>query len=176
MIHVFRADTGEHLKWVRWFDPNEGVYCRFRIDPKIAEAGRIHPDKVSEIVRAPIRFVESRAAVPGKSEPLPEELERMRTTFEKCVAVRGRECCYPGCHDLAVVRATDHPDFQRKRRYATADLQQCPPIVDGDGQEWQRVIVTGTRWFCWRSAHYLAPKVTSIRGVESELPIQVARP
>jgi hypothetical protein len=179
MIDVFRADTGEHLKWVRWFDVDAGLACVFRIDPAIAEAGKIPPDNVSRLIRAPIRFVESRPAPRygrlAKGEPIPAELARQRTTFERCVAIQGRECCYPGCHDLAVLRTQEDRKIAPKT-FHTMDVQEVPPESGPDGELFQRVIVTGARYFCSRPSHYLAPTFTSLRGVEREVLVELARP
>ena len=164
-FELFRLDTGERLRRVRWLDLDAGVFCQFRIDPKIAEAAGLHPDAVSRIVKIPFRYVEiqlPKKAVPGKPEPLPGELLQKRTTFERCLAVQGRECQYPGCHHLAC--------------WKTANLQEVPPQVGEDGERFERTITTGFAFYCERAEHYRAPVMTSLRGVESEIDVQCARP
>lgn len=165
ILDVFRTDTGEHLRWVRWFDPDMGVACCFRIDPRIAEAAELDPDKVSNIIRAPLRFTESRLArwqPKENNEAIPEELTRRRVTYERTVMEFGKVCQYPGCHRLAC--------------WAVSDLQDCPRTTGPDGKEYARSITIGVSMFCERSDHYRAPVRTSERGVQSQIEVEVARP
>jgi hypothetical protein len=159
----WRADTGEKIEWVRWADPDERTVCVFWINPDHARANNIPVDMATKVLRGvPLRFTETRIPrkVAGKPEEIPEELRRRMVSYERVVAERGKGCMARGCYKLA--------------SYRVSDLQEIQGATNAEGFAVPRYITTGIRLYC--AAHYLAPRLVSVRDVVSEIPALVGRP
>lgn len=167
LLEFWRLDTNTRFRtdWVRWVDVDRGEICVFTIDPEYAQQVNVAADVVSKVIRAPIRLVEiSRTRPSGLlvGEPLPEEFQEMRKGYEQCLAISGQFCEYPGCHDLAVWRV--------------GDLQETLPILDDDGIAYMQHVMVRPHLYCHRESHYREPVRTSLRGVESLVATEFARP
>jgi hypothetical protein len=171
-VEVFRLDTGERLRWVRWFDPDTGEACAFKRDPdspwgRAMLAADVPADAISVVIRAPLRFTERTVARPGvlggKPEMLPEELTRRSVSYEQYRQARGvdaEECEERACH--------------RPATYLVRHLQDAPPLFLPDGTPYRQTVTVEIHKYCAR--HYRCPTRFSEHGVESEIEILHSRP
>lgn len=162
--------TRRPLRWPVWVDLQdnpalESDFCAFREEPNAALARGTPLETIRYRGKARLRFIRA-APVFGRKPSDPRDLagsldEARRRFVEPKLLIPGEECEYPGCHRLSAYRVSDE--------------QEIEPERDAQGRLCERAVVTRVRCYCpW---HYQLPRFKSVRGVESEVPIQEgARP
>lgn len=169
---VIDLDTGRPVSLlVIWADIPEdprqqGEYEAWRRDPDLA---RRNGATVPELLalkyrgRARMQFVPAAPVFrPRASEArdLTGSLAEARSRVDQRLLVLAEECAEPRCHKLA--------------EYRVCWEQLIEPHTDADGRKHERAVVT--RVLSWCSAHYRQPVRTNLRGVQSEVPVEVGRP
>jgi hypothetical protein len=166
---LINAETGKLIRWVIWAelpdDPTrQGEFEAFREEPNSALTRGILPALLKYRGKARLRFVRAAPVFgPKPSDPrdLAGSLEEGRRRFvERKLLIPGEECNVRGCHRLSQWRVSDE--------------QEIEPEVDAEGRRCERAVVTRVRSYC--SWHYALPRFKSVRGVESEVEIEGARP
>jgi hypothetical protein len=161
--------TGRQLRWVIWVDLQDdpallSEFEAFREEPNAALARGILPAALRYRGKAQLRFVRAAPVFgPKPSDPrdLAGSLEEGRRRFvQRKLLIPGEECEVRGCHRLS--------------EWCVSDEQEIEPEVDREGRRCERAVVTRVRSYC--SRHYELPRFKSVRGVESEVEIEGARP
>lgn len=168
------AATGQPVRWVIWADladdpALESEYEAFRSDPREALRAGVLPGTLRYRGRARLRFI---PAAP---------LFRVKPTDPRDLAgslVEGRQR-FRKARPLIFVPGTDHPECDeplchQPAAWSVSDEQEIEPERDAEGRLHERAITVRPRFYC--SAHYRAPTFCNVRGVESEVPEEVARP
>lgn len=174
---LVRLDTGQPVRWVVWADvpespeqPGEFEAWRFHPDEcKRRYAGGVPREQLVYRERCRLRFVPAAplfAPKPSDPRDLIGSLEEGRRRFARPrrvarVTGTGRpECDEPLCH--------------RPADWSVSDEQEIEPERDADGKQYERAVTVRPRFYC--HAHYANPTFTDLRGVQSEVPEEIARP
>lgn len=162
---LINADTGKPIRWVCWADlpddpQQQGEYEAFREEPTAALARGIPLSSLRYQGRARLRFV--RAAPVFRSRPserrdLMGSLAEARARVDRRLLVLSEECCEPRCHQRA--------------QWAVSWEQLIEPERDSEGKLHERAVCVRQLAFC--SSHYRPPVVRNLRGVESEVEVEV---
>lgn len=168
-----RADNGQVIRWVRWYDDVTHVFEAFRYDPQIAGDRGVPLRSILYQGRCELVFRETAVAAPkpsGRIAPATPLAEIKREILKggevratPIVYVPGApliECMEPKCHQAAA--------------WSVATERIVEPERGDDGKLYERAIAVDVH--CWCNRHYRAPIQISARGVESEVPITRARP
>lgn len=158
------ADRGQPIRFARWANLETGEFKAFRSDPAEAKRLGIPLSTLLYEGRARLRF-EERFVYPksnGIAPSVAAALARTRRTYQHVQQIEGQECEARGCHKLA--------------NWAVTDERECAPTPGGfEGRLCQTAEITHVSLLCHK--HYREPRWTSLRGVESEVPItQGGRP
>jgi|SRR6516165_733170 len=152
-------DTQEWVRFVRWYDDETGEYEAFAL----AEDGRqmANPPRILRC-RARLRFFPDagRVSPPSWGGPPARLCSRGRGRGTPLPPLNFEECEVRGCH--------------QKARWAVNDWQQVEPEQGEDGRLYDCGVLLRRHVYCNRC--YRNPTEISLRGVESEVDIQVARP
>lgn len=161
--------TGQLLRWPIWVDLEntclESEFEAFREEPNAALARGTPLDAIRYRGKARLRFLKAAPVFgckPSDPRDLAGSLDEARRRFvEPKLLIPGEECEEPGCHRLSAYRVSDE--------------QEIEPETDAMGRKCERAIAIRVRCYCpW---HYQLPRFKSVRGVESEVPIEEgARP
>ena len=170
------AGRGRPIRWARRAvipdDPREpGEWEAWRYPPAECKARFAAGEPEEALVvrgRCRLRFVESAGFLgkPSDRRDLLGSLEDARRHFgtaRPVIVIPGLavpECIVPGC--------------RRPAAWSVSDEQEIEPEVGADGRKYERAVCTLVRCYC--SRHYQPPRFTSLRGVQSEVPEEVARP
>jgi hypothetical protein len=166
--------TGRPLRWVVWVDLQddprlESEFEAFREEPNAALARGILPAALRYRGKARLRFVRAAPVFgPKPSDPrdLVGSLEEARRRF-----VRARPVLIiPGLK----VPECDERFCHRPAYWAVSDEQEVMPEVDAQGRKCERAVTVRPRFYCDR--HYRPPTFVNLRGVQSEVKIEEARP
>lgn len=166
---LFDAATGRPIRWCRWAeipdDPEEeGEFEAFSREPTEAQRLGIPLESIVYRGRARLRFVPAAPRfghTPTSQRDLSGSLDDARRRLvEPKLLIPGEECDEPGCHRLSEWRVSDE--------------QEIEPQTDSEGVRHERAVTCRVRCYC--SAHYKPPRFVNLRGVESEVPIEEARP
>lgn len=168
---VLNVDTGKPILFVIWCDIPEdrqqpGTYEAWRRDP---DEARRNGATVPELLalkytgKARLHFIPA-APIFGRKSSDPRDqvatLAEARRRVDTRLLVLAEECDEPRCHKLA--------------EYRVCWEQLIEPYQDHEGRRHERAVVT--RVLSWCPAHYRPPQRTNLRGVESEVPVEVGRP
>lgn len=167
-----RADNGQPVRWVRWYDDQTQEWEAFRVDPQLAKQRGIPLATLLYRGRCPLVFTPTN---PVEAKPLGRQasstpLEEIRREVLKGGEVKAEpilfvpgmptpECEEPLCHRPAV--------------WSVAVEQLVEPERGADGKLYERAVTVAAACFCDR--HYRNPRQISERGVENEI-VVTARP
>lgn len=158
--------TGQLVRWVIWADlpddpQQEADFEAFREEPQAALARGVPLSAIRYRGRARLRFVPAAPVYrpkPTAARDLAGSLDEARRRFVRPkLLVVGEECEEPLCHALAAWRV----GWERL----------IEPEIGPDGRAYERAVMLEAHGYC--DKHYRAPRVTSLRGVESEVEVEV---
>lgn len=160
--------TGKPIRWLIWVEmanspEQESVFEAFREEPNAAVARGVLLDAIRYRGKARLRFLPAAPVFGVKPTPardLMGSLAEARSRVDQRLLVLGKECAEPRCHKLA--------------RWQVSFEQLIEPERDAEGKLHERAVCVRRLAFC--ENHYRAPRVISIRGVESEVEITEGRP
>ncbi len=157
------------IRFVRWANLDTGEFEAFRSDPAVAVRLGGNPAELVYRGRAGrIRFVEHAprfGVKPSDQRDLRGSLEEVRRRFATARPV----ILIPGLP----VPECDEPKCHRPAWWSTSTEQTIEPEQDGTGQRFDRGVSVLVEHWC--DHHYRAPRLFSLRGVESEVSV-TARP
>jgi len=159
------AATNQPIRWARWANLATGEFEAFKFDPKrIKDLGGCPTDFLYR-GRTALKFVEDRTVpirTPGNldGKAVKQQMEEIRRTTTPKLLIPGDYCEVRGCHRLSA--------------WSVADERILEPLPGPDGRLQERGIIVDVHAYCDR--HFRLPVSTSLRGVESEVEVKIARP
>jgi hypothetical protein len=159
------AVTSQPIRWARWADLSTGEFEAFKFDPvRIKALGGIPSDFLYR-GQTQLRFIEDKTVPIRQPSSLDaraaaQQMEEIRRTTQRKLLIPGDYCDVRGCGRLSA--------------WLVADERILEPLSGPDGRLQERGVIVDTHAWCDR--HYRSPVSTSLRGVESEVKVLVARP
>lgn len=168
-----RADNGQPVRWVRWYDTETHLWEAFRCDPAVAQMRGIPLRSLlyqgqCELIFTPTAPTPTKPA--GRVAPS-TPLEEIRREILKGGEIKVKPLVW-----LAGMKPPecDEPKCHRAAEYSVALERLVEPERGINGLLFERAVTIGAWSFC--SWHYRPPRQISERGVETELENIGARP